>query len=73
MSEAVFVSALDILDKRAPATPAQIRELRDAVFSIRQKIRQHMDKGLAPNEIEPVRGLLKAAEIAEEIVGRLAA
>jgi hypothetical protein len=68
----IFVSALDILDKRSPGTPAQIRELRDAVFSIRQKVRQDLDKGLAPGEIESARSLLKAVEIAEDAVGKLA-
>jgi hypothetical protein len=72
MSEA-FVSLFDAVDKSSSLAPAQIRELRDEVFSIRQKVRQHLDRGLAPDETEAARGLLRAAEIAEEIVGRLAA
>jgi hypothetical protein len=70
MSEA-FVSALDILDKRAPGTPAQIRGLRDAVFSIRQRVKQALNQGLAPGEVESARSLLQAAEIAEDVVGRM--
>lgn len=70
MSEA-FVSALDVLDKRSPGTPAQIRDLRDAVFSVRQRVKQHLDRGLSPGEIESARGLLKAAEIAEEVVNKI--
>ena len=57
----IFVSAFDILDKRAPGTPEQFRELREAVFTIRHRVKQHMDQGLPPGEIIPTRGLLKAA------------
>jgi hypothetical protein len=72
MSEA-FISLFDAVDKPSSLAPAQIRELRDEVFSIRQKVRQHLDRGLAPDETKAARGLLQAAEIAEDIVGRLAA
>ncbi|GHT82123.1 hypothetical protein FACS1894116_05880 [Betaproteobacteria bacterium] len=67
----IFVSAFDILDKRAPGTPEQFRELHEAVFSIRHRVKQHMDTGIQPREIIPVRGLLRAAEVAEDVVGNI--
>jgi hypothetical protein len=69
----LFDSAFDILDKRTPGSPAQIRALREDVFSIGRKVKRHMDNGLAPDEIGAARGLLAAAEVAEEIVNSLAA
>ncbi|MDR3054693.1 MAG: hypothetical protein LBU53_04740 [Zoogloeaceae bacterium] len=67
-----FISALDILDQHSPGSPAQVQQLREAVFSIRKRAKQHLDQGLTTDETEAARGLLKAAEIAEEIVGKLA-
>jgi hypothetical protein len=68
-----FTSAFDTLEKNAVANPAQIRLLREELFNLRTRIRQHVDGGLPPSEIDAARGLLVAAETAEAVVGTLVA
>jgi hypothetical protein len=70
---ASFDSALDILDKKTPGSPAQIRALREEVFAIRREVKAYLDRGLSSGEAPPARALLQAVEGAEEIISRLAA
>lgn len=68
-----FDSAFDVLDKKTPGSPAQMRALREEVFAIRQEVKAYLDRGLSPGETPSARALLQAAQSAEDIVNRLAA
>ncbi|MDR3157543.1 MAG: hypothetical protein LBU11_00720 [Zoogloeaceae bacterium] len=74
MSTDTFVSAFDVFaNGKGAADPAKARALREALFSLRNEIRQKIDRGLSATEIAAAKSLLSAAQTAENVVENLSA
>jgi hypothetical protein len=74
MSNETPISAFDIFaDGRKSADPAKLRALREELFQLARGIRQKLDQGLPPSEVAAAKGLLEAAQTAENVVEHLSA
>jgi hypothetical protein len=73
-TETFSLSAFDVFaNGKGTADPAEARALREALFSLKNEIRQKIDRGLPSAEIAAARSLLSAAQTAETVVESLSA
>jgi 3-methyladenine DNA glycosylase/8-oxoguanine DNA glycosylase len=62
-----FKSALDVLAKEARNT-SDIKAIKEEIFELKSRLKTTMDKGLPPDKIKPLKGLLAACEAAGQVV-----
>lgn len=61
-----FISIFDVMENNGSLTP-----IKDEIFAMKQKLKQEMDKGLSPEEMQQARKKEEAILAAEAILENL--